>query len=228
MTINTECWMKDSCFKYKNNNCLESFCPKQFKMNCLYEESLLTESQRKRVALKPDYDGTDRDIFVKLKSIETNIENFINEGNNLYLYSSITGNGKSAWATRLIQSYFNKIWHKAPLSCKALFVSVPKFMVSIKEDINTPNDYVRHIKNNIINADIVVWDDIATKCATQFEHDSLFNLIDLRFNEKKTNIFTSNISPASLTDFVGERLASRINGYCDKIEFKGFDKRGVK
>ena len=83
------------------------------------------------------------------------------------------------------------------------------------------------MKKYVYSADIVVFDDIATKSATQFEHEILFNMIDARVNLGKSNIFTSNMDYVGLVNTVGERIASRIFNTSEKIRFDGQDKRAL-
>lgn len=235
MITSASCWLKADCKKFNNQNkpceCREAdiFCIKLFKIATLYEQALMSESQRYRKVISLDSDRCDYEAFNTLRifSDEENIERNIQAGNSLYIYSSITGNGKTLWAERICQSYINAIWHKADLSCKVLFVSVPRFLISMKDNINQQNDYFIHIRDNIQLADLVVWDDIATKDTTQFEHENLLSMLDNRVVNHKSNIFTSNISPENLEQLVGPRLCSRIIGYSECIQFKGKDKRGV-
>ena len=128
----------------------------------------------------------------------------------------------------MIQAYFNAIWHKCDLNCKALFINVPRFLLSLKDNISQKNDYVEHIKNNILEADLVVWDEIGTKAVTQFEHEHLLSLINNRIDYNKAQIFTSNLHPMALRDVVGDRLYSRVINLSTVMEFKGADKRGLK
>lgn len=217
------CWLKDRCMKALTG-CPE-FCVKYYKLNKLYEKSLLTDSQRNHVQLRPDADGTDRAEFRVLKDIENNIDSFVNNGCNLYIHSSFCGNGKSSWSVRLIQAYLNNIWHYADLECKALFVHVPKFLIALKDNISEKSDYVNYIKKNILQADLVVWDEVGTKVATPFETEQLLSLINSRLDLGKSNIYTSNLTGEELRDKVGDRLYSRIcNGSTD-IELHGQDKR---
>jgi len=153
MITSKECYLFNSCNKYKSGKCNlqdDSFCIKLFKLNYLYDESLLSNKQREYVALHIDSDGTDREQFLRLKSIENNIEQFVNEGHNLYIHSATCGNGKTCWAIRMIQSYMNSIWHKCDLSCKALFINVPRFLLALKDNISNPSEYVEHIKNEFL------------------------------------------------------------------------------
>jgi DNA replication protein DnaC len=186
----------------------------------------MSDKQRTYTALHIDADGTDREAFLKLKEIENSIESFVMNGNNLYLHSSQCGNGKTEWSLRLIQSYFNAIWHKCDLSCKALFINVPRFLLSLKDNISNHSDYIEHIKKNILDVDLVVWDELGIKNATQFEHEHLLNLINTRIDYNKSNIYTSNLCSDELRERLGDRLHSRIVNLSTDIELFGRDKRG--
>ena len=231
MILSKDCFLYDSCKKYKLGKCNledDQFCIKLFKLDYLYRESLLTAAQREYVALRIDADGTDRDEFIQLKNIENSIEEFVKSGSSLYIFSNTCGNGKTAWAIRLIQAYFNSIWHKCDLNCKALFISVPRFLLALKDNISHKSEYIEHIKAKVLDADLVVWDEVATKSITQFEHEHLLSLINSRIDLNKAQIFTSNVSPENLREVVGERLYSRVVNLSTVLEFRGADKRGLK
>ena len=231
MIFSKDCFLYDNCKKYQSGDCDindNKFCIKLFKMDYLYRESLLTPQQREYVALRIDADGTDRDAFVYLKGIENSIEEFVNSGKSLYIFSNTCGNGKTAWSIRMLQAYINAIWHKCDLSCKVLFINVPRFLLELKDNISNKSDYIDHIKSNVMNADIVVWDEIATKAVTQFEHEHLLSIINGRIDSGKSQIFTSNASPEKLRDIVGDRLYSRVVNMSTVVEFKGADKRGLR
>lgn len=202
---------------------------KYFKINTLYDLSLIPLNKRTHVNLRIDDDGKDEEAFIKLKEIENNIVDFINSGKSLFLYSSITGNGKTLWTLRMVETYFNKIWLKSELKCKVLFISVPRFLLELKSNISEKSEYVEHINNNVLDCDLVIWDDIATKLGTEFELSHLLSIIDTRINNGKSNMFTSNLSGVELNKALGDRLYSRIQNYSDVvIELQGKDKRGIK
>lgn len=230
MILSNQCWIKDRCKKYSSAECdnCSKYCIKLFKLDDLYNKALFTLDQRKFINLKIDADGTDREAFMQLKDIQHNIENFIAEGQNLYLHSSKTGNGKTRWCLRLVQAYFDKIWHKSDLVCKALYISVPRFLLALKNNITHSDPYVDHIKENILKADIVIWDEIGTKTATEFEHEHLLSLINTRIDMNKSNLYTSNLSGEALREKIGDRLYSRIVYDSINIEFFGQDKRGLR
>lgn len=225
-----DCYLKSSCKKYCSKLCgeqEEKYCPRISKVDYLFNEALLPINQRRRIPLRVDADGTDADVFTQLKAVENNIEKFIQTGSNLFIYSQVCGNGKTCWAIRLIQAHIENIWHKSDLRCRALFISVPRYLLAIKNNISNNDEYAQHIQKNILDADLVVFDDIATKGITQFESENLFSVIDTRINMGKSNIFTSNIIPAQLNELLGPRLTSRIINLSTVIQFRGQDKRGL-
>ena len=222
MISTDECWLKDQC----KDNC-GHFCLKLFKLDYLYNQALISPLQRKHVNLRIDADGTDKEAFKQLKTIENNIEEWVKNGNNLFIHSKTCGNGKSGWSLRLIQAYFDKIWPLSPLSCRALFISVPRFLLALKDNITKEDPYIVQIKQNVLNADIVVWDEVGVKSVTTFEHENLLNLINTRIDMGKSNIYTSNLDLDELKEKVGDRLFSRIANNSVNIEFFGKDKRSL-
>lgn len=231
MITSKECYLTNSCGKYASGKCNigdDAFCIKLFKLNYLYDESLLSDKQRTYTPLHIDSDGTDRGQFLQLKQISENIEKFVANGDNLYIHSAICGNGKTEWSIRMIQAYLDSVWYKCDLNCKALFINVPRFLLSLKDSISNQNDYIDHIKKNILDVDLVVWDELGIKNATQFEHEHLLNLINTRIDYNKSNIYTSNLNSEELRERLGDRLYSRIIGLSKDIELFGSDKRGVK
>lgn len=222
MIKSDDCWLKEEC-----NKCdCDKFCLRLFKLDYLYEEALIPLHLRKRINLSSG--DEDFEVFGVLKKLEDGIDDFVSTGKNLFIHSAISGNGKSSWAIRLVQDYLNKIWYKSELRCRALFISVPKLLIELKRNLDNKSEYVQHILDNILSADIVIWDDIATKSITTFEAENLFSMIDARLCAGKTNIYTSNLSNDEMVDALGTRLASRVCNCDYNIEFVELDKRGIK
>ena len=231
MILSDQCYLRDRCKKFtKDSSCQTNaeFCIKLFKLNYLFDEALLTLNQRKYIQLYIDDDGTDRNEFTQLKQAENDIEAIIANGENFFIHSSTTGNGKTAWAIRLMQRHFYNIWYKTELKCRGLFINVPRFLLALKSDITTPDPYIAAIKANILDADIVVWDEIGTKSPSTFEHEYLLNYINARIDAGKSNIYTSNLGDQALKEVLGDRLYSRVVNNSHDIEFFGSDKRGLK
>lgn len=220
------CWLKNNC---KQLHCDDpNGCMILYKLDFLYNQANVPLKLREPLILKVDADGTDLEEFKQLKQIQDNVIEFINNGEQLLIHSKGCGNGKSSWALRLLQTYFNKIWLRADLNCKALFINVPHFLLALKDNISSKNEYIQHIKDNVLTCDLVIWDDIGTKNSTSFESENLLSMIEGRILNNKANIFTSNLNDQELHDALGDRLASRICNLGYNITFNGGDKRGLK
>lgn len=217
----SKCYLFGVC----NHKDCGKFCLRKYKMDSLYSAALMTENQKQHITLRVDADGTDLEQFKQLAEIEQNISKFVEEGKNLYLHSVGCGCGKTSWSLRLIESYFNKIWARSAPGCRALFISVPRFLLALKENISNKSSYIEYIKENVLEADLVVWDDISHHPGTDYEITNLLSLIDTRIHNGKSNIYTSNCSPQALAACLESRLASRIANLSVVIELRGSDKR---
>lgn len=222
-----KCWFKAVCKYSDKSYCKEHLCPLHHKMSYLCYYSLLSEKDKYPISLIPDADGTDLDKFIQLKEIQKNIFNFVNKGQNLLLYSANTGNGKTAWAKKLLLSYLNSIVLTSDYIPRCLFISVPKFLNELKENINKPSDYITYIKENINTVDLIIWDEIGVKNLSPWEHDLLFSYINNRIENGKSNIYTSNLVPEQLKQILGDRIYSRIIQLSTLIQFNGKDKRAL-
>lgn len=221
----SKCYLASNC---NGKDCDKDFCLKKYKMDSLYSAALMTESQKQHIVLRVDQDGTDLEQFKQLAAIEHDIVNFISNGKNLYLHSANCGCGKTSWSLRLTEAYFNKIWARSETKCRVLFISVPRFLLALKDNITAKSSYVEYIKENVFEADLVIWDDIAAKMGSEFELTHLLNIIDNRLALGKSNIYTSNLNRQQLYTALGERLTSRIANMSIDIELFGSDKRILK
>lgn len=220
------------CFLLTQKNCngkhcSDEFCPRRYKIEKLYEMSLIPQTKWGKPTLYNDNDGTDFNEFKRLFEIESAIKEFVSKGENLFIHSSTCGNGKTSWALRLAFDYINKIWPEADLECKVLFVNVPNFLLDLKNNITNPVETVNYIKDKVKSADLVIWDDIANKIGSDYEINNLLGLIEYRTSSGKSNIYTSNLNRIELEKALGSRLASRICGLSSDIELFGKDKRAI-
>jgi len=222
-----ECWYKDTCKYYGSEEC-NGACIRYMKMHYLANNSLLTPLQQKPKSLNITRDYVDMQAYMELNNIKNNIVEFVNEGRNLVIHSEHTGNGKSLWSTKLLMKYFDSIWHTDNFSVRGLFIEVSRFLFSAKYGSLTDLDYINHIKENILTADLVVWDDIGIKDLSKAEHEYLFGFINARINNGKSNIYTTNMSSDEFKRVMGDRLFSRVFVASRVIEFKAPDQRGNK
>lgn len=72
---------------------------------------------------------------------------------------------------------------------------------------------------------ILFLDDLSSKNTTDFESDTLLQLIDARINNYYPMIITTNLDKSELETVFGERIASRLIGNFHFIELSGLDNR---
>lgn len=227
-----ECIYRRSC---KKKDCdiwqdiTNNFCMRYFKIDKILDNAMLSPKQRKDIKLVLDSDKSDYNSYATLNKFKESIMNNIEDNVNLYIYSEITGNGKTSWAIKLLTEYVKKNWINIQINSRpVLFINVPQYLLELKLNIRSQSEYVQIVQDNFLKADLIVWDDIGTKTASDFELEYLLSMIDNRQRlERKIDIYTSNIIPTELQKYVGDRLASRILNTSQLIEFKGQDKRGL-
>ena len=227
-----ECIYKSSC---KKKDCdiwqdiTNNFCMRYFKIDKILDNAMLSPKQRKDIKLVLDSDKSDYNSYATLNKFKESIMNNIEDNVNLYIYSEITGNGKTSWAIKLLTECVKKNWINIQINSRpVLFINVPQYLLELKLNIRSQSEYVQIVQDNFLKADLIVWDDIGTKTASDFELEYLLSMIDNRQRlERKIDIYTSNIIPTELQKYVGDRLASRILNTSQLIEFKGQDKRGL-
>ena len=214
------CWYKDIC---DHSRCGNAFCIRHYKMSALLHMALMEGKMRYPISLKPD--SCDLSAFRRLKFIKDNIQEFVTSGKNLLIYSEHTGNGKTEWTKKLLLSWLDSIWPTSEFECRGLFISMPKFILDMKQNISKPNETFQYIDENILTADLVIFDEINHKEWTPYEQDYMLSVISSRISCGKSCIYTTNYSLPVIEDRLGSRLASRIIGSSEKIEFFGSDKR---
>jgi DNA replication protein DnaC len=72
---------------------------------------------------------------------------------------------------------------------------------------------------------ILFIDDIGAEKNSEFVDETLYHLINVRYEKMIPTCFTSNLSLKELAEKNGDRLVSRIAGMCEIIKLEGNDKR---
>lgn len=173
--------------------------------------------------LKPS--ASDVNAFKQLAEVKNNIDDFVDEGRILYLWSRNSGNGKTTWSIKLALQYINSIWQYYWETAPVIFISVPDFLYSCKCFGTSEEKAAQNLRTAAKNAQLVIFDDVGVDYISKYDYMALFSLIDVLTLNKKAMIFTSNYNKEDLEGIVGDRLPSRI---CNDIvvELKGMDRRG--
>ena len=165
----------------------------------------------------------DLEQYSRLADIKSDIVSFVENGDNLFICSKYTGNGKTSWALKLLLRYFDEIWAGNGFRVRGMFVNVPTLLLQLK---NFSHPLSEEYKRNLMEADLVVWDEIASTSISTYDYGNLLMFLDSRLSAGKSNIFTSNATTQDeIEKSVGTKLTSRIWNCSEIVEFRGKDRR---
>lgn len=139
----------------------------------------------------------------------------------IYLHGAVgCGKTHTAWA---LAGQWKEIGGRDPL-----FWNVSELIRSIKKDFGK-HAYDRDREEEYImeHRGLLFLDDLGAEMATDFVQDTLYLIVNRRYEERLPVIITSNLDLGELSDRVGDRIASRIAGMCDVVELEGTDRRLV-
>lgn len=214
--MNEKCWYKDVCTRKTCDACI-----RYVEMKYLMDNSGIPVKRQYPDKLTPDIE--DVSAFMTLDDIKADVEQFVANGENLYITGENTGNGKTSWAIKIMLKYFDCIWAGNGFNVRGYFIHVPTFLNTMKDFSDSHNE----LKRILESVDLVIWDDIASARLTDYDITQLLIYIDRRDMEGLANIYTGNLTNKhDLTLMVGNRLASRIwNKSTTVVEIKGADNR---
>ena len=118
---------------------------------------------------------------------------------------------------------------------QCLFYDFRDLLKEIQDSYNpVSNNSEMRVLSPIYDAEVLVLDELGASKPTDWVRDTMTQIINTRYNDKKITLFTSNYSDRTqpqeetLLDRVGVRLRSRLYEMCKVIEIKGDDYRQKK
>lgn len=149
-----------------------------------------------------------------------------------------TGNGKTSSAAAMLNHY---LYERLRLHLRGdqLITDNPCYFLKMNDLQTAFNQQFRggfsnkdeaadryfRIKDRASKVDLLVLDDIGMRPSSEAFTDELYSLLDKRVTDEKTTIYTSNIGLQELSDYIGDRVVSRIEGSTVAVPFKGKDHR---
>ncbi len=111
------------------------------------------------------------------------------------------------------------------------FIKISRtFFSRLKETFNPASPLYGksgEIERELQNTDVLVLDDFGVQRDTEWEQETLYNLVDARYENEKFTIFTSNNDPfKELQNLSQGRVLSRLKEMCRIMELSGEDLRG--
>ena len=211
------CWFKETCNKKCNMAC-GTF--NEFKY--LLNNSNIPEMYKEPKKLYPE--SVDLEAFKTLGKIKGDIETFVKNGRQLYLWSKNTGTGKSNWSCKLLLTYMALIstGNGFNIDNGVYFCYIPDLITLTTSFENKDRD---KILNAIMTRKLVVIDDAGSAISkSNFVETNLSQIIDTRYRNNLSTIYTSNLSEDELSNHYGSRIADRILSDIS-IELRGKGRR---
>lgn len=106
--------------------------------------------------------------------------------------------------------------------------SVLNFLYEIEKEHFGRGEQGKDTMSALLDADLLVMDDLGTENYTTFYESVLYNIINTRINTGKPTIVSTNLSTKELYDKYNERIISRIFGVYTLLRFYGKDIRQEK
>ena len=160
----------------------------------------------------------------KIKEISLNfIENFEDPQEKNLLFTGNTGLGK----TYLTNCIANELLKQGKT---VLYQTAPVMLDSILDYRFGKNNEFNY--NDLLNADLLIIDDLGTECSNNMKFSELFNILNTRLlnqhNHVTKTIISTNLSLNHLFKTYDERIFSRLVGYYNICRFFGEDLRYKK
>ena len=81
---------------------------------------------------------------------------------------------------------------------------------------------------NVLNAELLVLDDLGTEFQTTFTDSVVYNIINTRINRNLPTIITANMSSDAMAEMYSPRIVSRLFAVYRPMQFIGEDIRMMK
>tara|TARA_R110001592_G_scaffold111372_6_gene308484 strand:- start:8708 stop:9499 length:792 start_codon:yes stop_codon:yes gene_type:complete len=115
------------------------------------------------------------------------------------------GNGKTHLGCAIVRAAVEQ--HKAT----ALYVAVADLIALLKSCFNRDAEVTeKDVIAELTAVDLLLLDEIGATGNTEFERQTLHNIIDIRYRKMLPTIITSNLPPEELQDCIGERAMDRL------------------
>lgn len=222
--MNELCLAKKKCKSMGSALC-ETSC--SLFMDIQYQIQLSSIPKKHRHYLINDLPSTfyATDVFKRFCS---SISERVGRGEGLYLYSSLTGTGKSTTACTIAMEFIIEqlksdfcAGRRTPQLAK--FINVPDFLDDLRKGMNDNDAAVKAIDlmSVLKRVPVVIMDDFGAEKMSEWARERLLTIISERYDNERSIIFTANLTLKEVEVLHGTRIRSRIEGMTVPIEFKG-------
>jgi DNA replication protein DnaC len=153
------------------------------------------------------------------QNVQTIFESINKTRQGIYIHGGV-GSGKTHVAYALYAESSNV------LKKKARFENIPEMLRTWRLDFPRPWAEKLHPEERLLEyRGLLFLDDLGSEKMTEWVEETLYLILNHRYNEVLPTIITSNLTIEQLADRVGDRIASRVVGMCDVVKLEGPDRR---
>lgn len=150
------------------------------------------------------------------------------DGRSLFVTGSF-GTGKTHYAIAAMKYYIDNLPDSCfvqPFNRLPAFITVPELLLKIRS-VFSLQKCEDEIVDKYANVALLVLDDLGAEKTTEFSLQTLYIILNRRYNEQLQTIITSNLTLDEVKDRLGDRIASRVAGMCSVLKIVGKDRRLV-
>lgn len=200
-----DCPYRNICKDKTSNGDCYKLCSRLNEIDTLFYNANIPRAYLQPMVLYPEH--IDIEMFEVLSSIKDNIVDAVGEGYNMYIQSSIKGNGKTSWGIKILQNYLHKVWSEPGGRTRGLYVDVPEYISQLKAEFDSKERDARDFAKDIDKADLVIFDNIDENRLTEWERSLLKQHIRKRLSNGLSTIFIGRYLGQQLKNMVGEDIA---------------------
>lgn len=163
------------------------------------------------------------------KNIQKHFNDIYETHRGLYIHGKV-GSGKTHIAYAIWDEWnarvetFIKAGKLPNYYPRAEFYNMTELLYELRNSFK--NGTTEDIFDSLIRGRCVLFiDDLGAEKVTEWVEETIYLLVNRRYEDEMPIIFTSNYSIPELSERVGDRICSRIVEMCDIVKLEGEDRR---
>lgn len=146
------------------------------------------------------------------------VEGHLKEGDGLCFFGDI-GTGKTTLAM-LVSKAALEAGHSVAI------YSLPRLLSEIRTTFGEGATHTHsELLSRLADVELLHLDDVGAENTTPWVLEELYSIVNVRYEEQRSIIYTTNLEREQLRDQIGERTVSRLAEMCLDVPVHGHDRR---